>query len=228
MVPSMKMMLFLCYNEIKKEKNMTKKISTLLLTLLLTGCFSNEKTSEKEVESNKTSVQKEESKKVEEKKIKDEKAEDEKASLFTLTTIKGDKLNIHELSGGLNIPEFKDKVVLFIFFGYRCPPCLVEIPALVALIKEGHKDLEIVGLEVQGLDDSSLEVFAKNKAINYHIISGENNQEFISYIASKAGWSGAIPFLLAMNKKGVVELVHTGGLGKTQLTNIYNELKNKK
>lgn len=207
---------------------LTKKISTLLLTLLLTGCFSNEKTSEKEVESNKTSVQKEESKKVEEKKIKDEKAEDEKASLFTLTTIKGDKLNIHELSGGLNIPEFKDKVVLFIFFGYRCPPCLVEIPALVALIKEGHKDLEIVGLEVQGLDDSSLEVFAKNKAINYHIISGENNQEFISYIASKAGWSGAIPFLLAMNKKGVVELVHTGGLGKTQLTNIYNELKNKK
>lgn len=207
---------------------LAKKISTLLLTLLLTGCFSNEKTSEKEVESNKTSVQKEESKKVEEKKIKDEKAEDEKASLFTLTTIKGDKLNIHELSGGLNIPEFKDKVVLFIFFGYRCPPCLVEIPALVALIKEGHKDLEIVGLEVQGLDDSSLEVFAKNKAINYHIISGENNQEFISYIASKAGWSGAIPFLLAMNKKGVVELVHTGGLGKTQLTNIYNELKNKK
>lgn len=224
----MKMMLFLCYNEIKKDKNMTKKISTLLLTLLLTGCFSNEKTSEKEVESNKTSVQKEESKKVEEKKTEDEKAEDEKASLFTLTTIKGDKLNIHELSGGLNIPEFKDKVVLFIFFGYRCPPCLVEIPALVALIKEGHKDLEIVGLEVQGLDDSSLEVFAKNKAINYHIISGENNQEFISYIASKAGWSGAIPFLLAMNKKGVVELVHTGGLGKTQLTNIYNELKNKK
>ena len=202
---------------------MTKKISTLLLTLLLTGCFSNEKTSEKEVESNKTSVQKEDSKKEESKKV-----EDEKASLFTLTTIKGDKLNIHELSGGLNIPEFKDKVVLFIFFGYRCPPCLVEIPALVALIKEGHKDLEIVGLEVQGLDDSSLEVFAKNKAINYHIISGENNQEFISYIASKAGWSGAIPFLLAMNKKGVVELVHAGGLGKTQLTNIYNELKNKK
>jgi len=202
---------------------MTKKISTLLLTLLLTGCFSNEKTSEKEVESNKTSVQKEDSKKEESKKV-----EDEKASLFTLTTIKGDKLNIHELSGGLNIPEFKDKVVLFIFFGHRCPPCLVEIPALVALIKEGHKDLEIVGLEVQGLDDSSLEVFAKNKAINYHIISGENNQEFISYIASKAGWSGAIPFLLAMNKKGVVELVHAGGLGKTQLTNIYNELKNKK
>lgn len=145
--------------------------------------------------------------------------------LFSLTTINGKTLNISELDGGLNIHEFKDKVVFVIFFGHQCPPCIKEIPALVALTKEGHKDLEIVGLEVQGLDEDRLTNFAKHKSINYHLITGGANQDFISYIASKAGWSGGIPFLLAMDKKGVVQVVHTGGLGKAQFDNIYNDLK---
>ena len=215
----MKMMLFLCYNETKKDKNMTKKLLTLLLALLFTGCFSNEKSSDEKV------LEKQSSDSNSTKKVENNQTIVKKEPLFTLTTINGDKLNIDELSGGLNIREFKDKVVLFIFFGHRCPPCLAEIPALAALTKKKHKDLEIVGLEVQGLVGEKLETFIKNRGINYHIISGENSQPFISYIAEKAGWTGAIPFLLAMDKKGVVQIVHAGGLGKAQLDNIYNELR---
>ena len=228
------MILFLCYNKIKKDKNMTTKILILLFMLLFTGCFSNEKSSdEKRLEkpsSDLNHTQKQEAKveKIETKKAESTKVESSTQPLFSLTTIKGKKINISELSGGLSIHEFKDKVVFFIFFGHRCPPCIAEIPALIELTKEGHKDLEIIGLEVQELDDTSLTNFAKNKAINYHLISSEKNQEFISYIASKAGWTGAIPFLLAMDTKGVVQIVHAGGLGKAQFDNMYNELKTKK
>ncbi len=200
---------------------MRRKLLTLLVVLLFTGCFSDETTSNEKV----TDKQLNElnSSKIE--KTKDKKVSTKKASLFTLTTTKGKSLNIDELDGGLAIHELKDKVVFLIFFGHRCPPCLAEIPALIELTKEGHKDLEIMAIEVQGLNNSSLEKFAKYKGINYSLISADNNQDFISYVGGKAGWSGAIPFLLAMNSKGVVQMVHTGGLGKAQFDNIFKEIK---
>jgi len=206
---------------------MTKKLLTLLMALLLTGCFSDETTSNKTA-TDTQKVKESNSSKIE--KTKDEKASikkdsTKKTSLFTLTTIKGKRINIDELDGGLAIHEFKDKVVFLIFFGHQCPPCLAEIPALIELTKEGHKDLEIMAIEVQGLNNSTLEKFANYKGINYNLISADNNQDFISYVGGKAGWTGAIPFLLAMDSKGVVQMVHTGGLGKAQFDNIFKEIK---
>ena len=204
---------------------MTKKLLTLLVALLLTGCFSDETTSNEKVTDKQLNELNITQKVKESNSSKIEKPKAEKGSLFTLTTIKGKRLNIDELDGGLTIHELKDKVVFLIFFGHRCPPCLAEIPALIELTKEGHKDLEIMAIEVQGLNNSSLEKFAKHKGINYSLISADNNQDFISYVGGKAGWSGAIPFLLAMDSKGVVQMVHTGGLGKAQFDNIFKEIK---
>ncbi len=198
---------------------MTKKILPIALALLFIGCSSddnsiNTKTSDKNITSSTPSS-----------KIVEKKEDKKKEALFTLETITGKTLNIDEKEAGLNIHEFKDKVVFLLFFGHQCPPCMAEVPSLVALTKEGHKDLEIIALEVQGLDEDRLKNFAKNKNINYNLISGNKNQDFIGYVAQKAGWSGAIPFLLAMDKNGTVQVVHTGGLGKAQFDNIYKELK---
>ena len=202
---------------------MTKKLLLpIALALLFLGCSSDEnsintKTTDKNI-SNTTST----SKTVE--KIEDNKKE----VLFKLKTVTGKTLNIDEKDGGLDIHEFRDKVVFLIFFGHQCPPCITEIPALVALTKEAHNDLEIIGLEVQGLNEDRLQNFAKNKNINYNLISGEENRDFISYVANKAGWSGSIPFLLAMDKNGEVQIVHAGGLDKAQFDSIYKELKAEK
>ena len=224
---------------------MTKKLLTLLTALLLTGCFSDEtatnktdvnrtvtdrqsnesNTTQKNIDSNSSKDENSSSEKASTKKTSSEKTSTKKSSLFTLTTIKGKRLNIDEVDGGLKIHEFKDKVVFLIFFGHQCPPCLAEIPALIKLTKEGHKDLEIIALEVQGLNNSTLEKFANYKGINYNLVSSENHQDFINYVGGKAGWSGAIPFLLAMDSKGVVQMVHTGGLGKAQFDNILKEIK---
>ena len=197
---------------------MIKKLLPIALAILFMGCSSDEnsvntKTTTDENISKTTST----SQKVE-----------KKEALFTLKTITGKTLNIDEKDAGLDIHEFRDKVVFLIFFGHQCPPCLAEIPSLVALTKEGHKDLEIMGLEVQGLDEDRLKNFAKSKNINYNVISGDKNMDFISYVASKAEWRGAIPFLLAMDKNGTVQLVHVGGLNKANFDNIYKELKAEK
>ncbi|MCH9739789.1 MAG: TlpA family protein disulfide reductase [Epsilonproteobacteria bacterium] len=185
---------------------MIHKITAILLLLLLLGCSSNHETKE----TNSTTT---------EKKI---------SSLFTLETIQGKTLHIDESEGGLTFHEFKNKVVIFVFFGYRCPPCLAEIPALTELNNQAHKDLEIVGLEVQGLNNTKLEDFAKRTGANYHLISGETNRAFIDYIIQKANWRGGIPFLLAFDKKGVVKVVHTGGVSKEQFEKIYADLSKPK
>ncbi len=190
---------------------MIKRITTLLLLILLSGCFADENNQSKEGNSSTQANTK-------------QTENQEKSSLFTLKTIEGKEIHINESQGGLEFQEFKNKAVLFIFFGYKCPPCLREVPVLIELQNEKHQDLEIIALEVQGLNNKNLKDFAEKKGTNYHLVSGEDNRQFIDYIIQKANWRGSIPFLLGFDKQGVVQIVHIGGINKMQFDKIYDSL----
>jgi len=153
-----------------------------------------------------------------------------KTSIFTIQTLDGKEIHVDEAEGGLTFQEFKDKAVFVIFFGYRCPPCLAEIPSLIELEKKKHPDLEIIALEVQGLNEEKLKIFQAKKEINYHLAvqRNENNNKFLSYIASKAQWGGSIPFLISFSPKGEVKMVHVGGLRYETLDKIYKSTIGKK
>ena len=183
---------------------MIKKITTLLLLILLSGCFAEDN----KTDTNTTSLH----------------PEKKEASLFTLTTIEGSTIHIDESKEGLNFKEFQDKVVLFIFFGYRCPPCLKEIPLLTELTNKKLKDLEIIAMEVQGLNEKRLKAFAERSGANYNLISSDGNRPFIDYIIQRANWQGSIPFLLGFDKEGTVKIVHTGGVNREQFDKIYTAL----
>ncbi len=142
---------------------------------------------------------------------------------FTLETVDGKTLHLKEIPHGLEIKEFKNRPILLIMFGYRCPPCLREIPRLIELTKK-HKDLAIVALEVQGLNSSELKDFIELRNINYNVIAGYDSMNFISYIQAKAGWGGSIPFLLGIDKRGEVKIIQVGGLFESQLELVYKEL----
>ena len=223
---------------------MFKIANTLLLVVFLTACSSQE--NKENIETNSTKVQ--ESAKVQDnvKKVAVEKTEtqknisstekvipketvttEEKTSLFTLTTLEGKTIHIDETEGGLEFKEYKDKVILVLFFGHRCPPCLREIPVLKALVDKGHKDLEIIAIEVQGYTEEQLKAFKESKGINYNLVANTGNSNFVNYIAQQAQWSGAIPFLIGFNKQSVVKVVHAGGLGAADFDNIYNTLAKK-
>ena len=204
---------------------MFKKILTAILLVLLFGC--NSKT-QKEEQNNSTSTQNQKAENALKKETKEKNnsnVKEKNLPLFTVTTVEGKKLNISELKNGLKFAELKDKAIFLIFFGYRCPPCVREIPELIELTKE-HKDLAIVAIEVQGYDNEELKAFGKRKGINYNLISSDDNIDFISYIQAKANWHGSIPFLLGLNRKGEVEIVHTGGVGKSALEGAYQDLIN--
>jgi thiol-disulfide isomerase/thioredoxin len=148
-----------------------------------------------------------------------------KESLLTITTLNGKSIHVNETDAGLLFKEHKDKMVFVIFFGYRCPPCLQEMPHLIALMNKKHSDLEIIAFEAQGLDKEELIAYKKQKGINYTLAVGRENSQFIQYISSKAQWSGSIPFFIAFNKTGEVKVVHIGALNIEQLDSVYNELK---
>ncbi len=181
---------------------------SLVLLFLLLGC------------DNKTAVETT-TKKSEKPEIKSKKSE---VHSFTLETLEGKKLHLTEMENGLKIKEFKEKAIFLIFFGHKCPPCLREIPVLKEMVATGHDDLEVVAIEVQGLEDEALKKFAKTKGINYNLISMADNMDFISYVQTRASWNGSIPFLLGLNKKGEVKIVHVGGVVKSQLEHAYSDL----
>ena len=145
---------------------------------------------------------------------------------FTLTTINDKNLTVSETKEGLNFHEFKGKAVLLTLFGHRCPPCLKEIPELIELTDEHKNDLEIIAIEAQLYPKESVKQFVAQHHINYNVIAGINHNDFVGYIANRAGYSKGIPLplLIAINKNGEVESVQPGLREKRELEQLIKDL----
>ncbi len=145
---------------------------------------------------------------------------------FTLTTINDKKLTVSETKEGLDFHEFKGKAILLTLFGHRCPPCLKEIPELIELTNEHKNDLEIVAIEAQLYPKESVKEFVAQHKMNYNVIAGYDHNDFVTYIANRAGYSNGIPLplLIAINKDGEVESVQAGLIGKSELEQLIKDL----
>ncbi len=145
---------------------------------------------------------------------------------FTLTTIDDKNLTVSETKDGLDFHEFKGKAILLTLFGHRCPPCLKEIPELIELTNEHKDNLEIVAIEAQLYPKESLKEFVAQHKMNYNVISGYDHNDFVAYVANRAGYSNGIPLplLIAINKDGEVESVQAGLVGKSELEQLIKDL----
>lgn len=147
------------------------------------------------------------------------------APKMSITDIKGVTYQITGTEQGLNIKGLEGKIVFLEFFGHKCPPCLKSIPHLIKL-QEKHKDkLAIIAIEVQGFNNKQLTDFAKEKGINYIVVSDEKSGSFTSYIGQRAEWRGSIPFMVALDTKGAVQFVQAGMLPEASLEELIKQLK---
>jgi len=190
--------------------SLKKLFITVSLLLLLVGCDSKTKSNGETGSSTDTNATQQTTK-------------PKKDLSFVVETIDSQTLHIKDMPNGLKFEEFKNKAVLIVFFGHKCPPCLREIPRLNKLASK-HKNLEIVAFEVQGLSEDELKGFVKEQGIKYHVVEGLKYMDFISYIQYRAQWQGAIPYLIALNKKGEVQFAQVGGLFDKELEYIYKEI----
>lgn len=86
------------------------------------------------------------------------------ASAFTFIDLEG---KTHRLT------DYQGQWVLVNFWATWCPPCLEEIPDLVALHAEPKNRLVVLGVALEYRHPSEVERFARRMKINYPVILGE-------------------------------------------------------
>ena len=95
--------------------------------------------------------------------------------------------------------EFAGKVVILDFWATWCPPCREEIPHFVTLQKKYEgKGLAIVGLALDAGGASDVAPFAKEHAINYPILIGNDD------VAKAYGGVNAIPTTFVIDRQGKI------------------------
>jgi thiol-disulfide isomerase/thioredoxin len=144
--------------------------------------------------------------------------------MLEIPTIEGKKIHIKGTDNGLEIPEYKGKVVFVEFWGTHCPPCRISIPHYVNLKNEFKDSLQILAIEVQSTPKKMLKLFAKEHGINYDVATYRDSVELVNYISRRAGWQGSIPFLLILDTKGDVVTMQVGLLDEKGLEKLVKGL----
>ncbi len=143
---------------------------------------------------------------------------------IALPTIAGKSIHIKGTDNGLDIEEYKGKVVFLEFWGTHCPPCLTSIPHYVDMIDKYKDKLAMLAIEVQDTPKDQLKKFAAAKKMNYDVVSYRDAGYFVEYIAKRAGWKGSIPFLMILDQEGNVVTMQVGMLPQNVLEKVIKDL----
>ncbi|MEQ1880532.1 MAG: TlpA disulfide reductase family protein [Burkholderiales bacterium] len=120
---------------------------------------------------------------------------------FVLTDTNG---RAHRLS------HYRGKWLIVNFWATWCPPCLEEIPDLVAL-KEARKDVQILGVAMEFQDSKQVLQFAEGMFVNYPIILGSNQD------ADQVGSVPGLPTTFFFNPKGRLVKRQVGKITRKQI-----------
>ena len=123
------------------------------------------------------------------------------AENFTLTDAQGKS---HSLAG------YRGKWVIVNFWATWCPPCLEEIPDLVA-IKESRKDLEVIGIAMEFQDAKQVMQFADGMFVNYPIVLGDRR------ISESIGKVDGLPTTFIYDPQGKLAQRHVGKISRKQI-----------
>ncbi len=144
---------------------------------------------------------------------------------YELKDINGKTTVIIGKKNGITIPDSKGKIILVEFWGTHCPPCIYSIPHYIELTKKYKDKLAMYAIEVQGTSKEQLKEFVKEKGINYNIYTQSENMNFVRYLAQRAGWRGAIPFLVIFDQHGNVVDMKIGMVSKEYIEKVIEILE---
>ncbi len=122
------------------------------------------------------------------------------ASAFTLTDSRG---KVHKLS------NYKGKWVLVNFWATWCPPCLEEIPDLVALHENKKNKLVVIGVAMDYRDPKEVLAFAEQQMISYPIVLGDSQS------VAEVGPVRGLPTTYLYDPQGKVVAYNVGALTRS-------------
>ena len=127
-----------------------------------------------------------------------------KEQSFSLKTIEGETFKIEASSNHFKIPKMKNKVVFIKVFGWDCEYCQQEIPELITLKNQFNELFDVIAIESQNHTTKENQQYAKDKQINYHIVTGEKYQNFFHYLQTHYKWNNTIPLTIVIGEDGMV------------------------
>ena len=126
------------------------------------------------------------------------------AENFTLTDAQGKSHSLADYGG---------KWVIVNFWATWCPPCLEEIPDLVA-IKESRKDVQVIGIAMEFQDASQVMQFADGMFVNYPIVLGDRK------ISDSIGQVDGLPTTFIYDPRGKLADRHVGKITRKQIERV--------
>jgi cytochrome c biogenesis protein CcmG, thiol:disulfide interchange protein DsbE len=106
--------------------------------------------------------------------------------------------------------DFKGDVVVLNFWATWCPPCVEEVPSLVAMQKQlAPRGVKVFGISID-VDQSAYEKFLKDYQIDF--LTVRDPQKRTSTLYGTFGW----PETYIIDRKGVVRRKFIGAVDWTQ------------
>ena len=110
----------------------------------------------------------------------------------------------------LTLSDYKGKWVLINFWATWCPPCLKEIPDLVALYKS-RSDVMVIGIAMDYNDPKTVLKYVKSMSIPYPIVLGDRK------IAAQIGPVSMLPTTYVFDPAGNPAVYKVGLVSRESL-----------
>jgi len=123
---------------------------------------------------------------------------------FQFKTLNGDIFDIAAENRKFRIKGMEGKIVFLKVFGWDCEFCQKEIPQLINLKNSLADTFDVIAIEAQKYKDEDSRKYIKKYGINYNVASGNEHQDFYTYLQKQYGWTGVIPLTIVLSKEGYV------------------------